>query len=237
MISVVLTCLNDGPHLEACLQSLGGFQGLEVRVVDGGSSESLAPRLARMGPVTLLHSPPGRARQFNLGAAQAQGEVLLFLHSDSRLPTGWREEIGRILANPKNIAGAFSFKTDLDHPKMARIERWANRRSRYLQLPYGDQGLFMAKATFEGLVGFAPLPLMEDYELVLRLKKQGRIETSPLPLVTSGRRWLAQGFGAVGWTNFKIILLYHLGISPDRLQKIYRSGPQQKAVDKQQKPG
>lgn len=237
MISVILTCLNEGPHLEACLQSLGDFSGLEVLVVDGGSREPVAPRLARFSPLTLLQSPPGRARQFNLGAALAQGEVLLFLHSDSLLPTGWREEVNRILGNPNNVAGAFAFKTDLLHPQMARIERWANRRSRWLQLPYGDQGLFVAKATFEGLGGFAPLPLMEDYELVLRLKKRGRIETSPLALVTSGRRWLAQGFWAASWTNFKIIFLYHLGISPDRLRKIYHSKGPQKAVDKQNQPG
>ena len=125
----------------------------------------------------------------NFGAAKASGENLLFLHGDTRLPVGYEDEARRLLAPPDAILGAFRFSTTSTSRTMRIIAYWANLRSRWLGLPYGDQALFMRRDTFREIGGFPEMPIMEDYALVRRLAKLGRVRLSPLPIETSARRW------------------------------------------------
>ena len=127
--------------------------------------------------------------------------------------------------NPETVAGAFRFKTDLDHPLMKLIELFTNLRSRYLRLPYGDQGLFFRKSVFEAVGGFPEVSIAEDLLLMKKISKQGRIEIAPVHAVTSGRRWQKHGFLRTTLINQIIVSGCCLGISPDVLERLYR-GPE-----------
>ncbi|NWF54186.1 MAG: TIGR04283 family arsenosugar biosynthesis glycosyltransferase, partial [Syntrophaceae bacterium] len=172
--------------------------------------------------VRVIHSPRGRGRQMNLGAREASGDVLLFLHADTRLPEGFAPCIRGILSRPGISAGAFLFHLDARSPGLSLIQKIANWRSRVFQFPYGDQGIFLKKGLFEELGGYPEMPIMEDYELIRRLKKRGRIYTAPLPALTSARRWEELGVWRTTILNQIIVLAYYLGISPRTLARWYR---------------
>jgi GT2 family glycosyltransferase len=119
------------------------------------------------------------------------------------------------------VAGAFELRMDSPVPEFRFIERLANWRSRYLKLPYGDQAIFLSTKLFHKLGGFPDIPIMEDFELVLRLKKQGNIVTLPVPVITSARRW--QNFGILKTTaiNQLVIAAYVMGIDPEVIARRY----------------
>ena len=122
------------------------------------------------GRASYLHRPAG-ATQMNAGAAAATGDILLFLHGDTLLPRGYDDSARRALANPSAVAGAFELKIDARRLTLRLVETAVNWRSNFLQLPYGDQAIFLKAVTFDKIGGFADLPLMEDFEFVRRLKK------------------------------------------------------------------
>src|SRR5438128_2206081 len=156
-VSVIIPALNEEGHITATLRAVGRSLCHEVVLVDGGSSDTTAQRAKEAG-VTVLASKPGRARQMNAGAAKATGGALLFLHADTLLPPRWAEVVLRTLSASKVAAGAFRFRIAGKFPGKSLIE-WATRlRSRWLQRPYGDQGLFLTRALFEEMGGFADLP-------------------------------------------------------------------------------
>jgi len=152
----------------------------------------------------------------------ARGSVLLFLHGDTCLPQGYINHIFEALMNSGTVAGAFRFKTDLDHLFMKLIELVTNIRSRYLKLPYGDQGLFFRKAVFEAVGGFPEVSIAEDLFLMYQISKQGRIGIAPAHVVTSGRRWQTRGLLRTTLINQVIIAGCCLGISPHVLARLYR---------------
>ena len=156
--------------------------------------------------------------------AVASGRLLLFLHADTLLPDGYEELIRRALDRPATVAGAFRFRTDDSGAAMRLVEWGANIRSALFQWPYGDQGLFMEKRVFDELGGFLPLPIMEDYELVGRLRRRGPVVTLNEAAITSARRW--QRLGALRTTarNLAMIAGYHAGVPPERLARFYRDG-------------
>lgn len=223
-LSVVIPALNEAGRVARTVASARDPEA-EILVVDGGSRDDTAGEAARAG-AQVLSAPRGRARQQNLGASAARAAVLLFLHADTRLPAGYAGLIFEALLDPGVRLGAFSFKTDLAGRAMRGIEALANFRSKILKLPYGDQGLFLRKAVFAKAGGFPDAPLAEDFLLVRRLKKQGRIVTLAAPATTSGRRW--QDLGLVRTTLINQIVLAGLyaGIRPTTLARIaQRSGP------------
>jgi len=120
------------------------------------------------------------------------------------------------------VGGAFELSIDAPSPSLRRIERLANWRSRRLQLPYGDQGIFMRADVFWGLGGFPDMAIMEDFEMVRKLGRRGKIAIVPEPVVTSGRRWLALGVGRTTLINQMVIAAYLLGVSPSRIARWYR---------------
>jgi hypothetical protein len=220
-ISIIIPVLNEEENIAACLASCGNSPDTEKIVVDGGSRDRTTVIAQSMG-VRVIDSPRGRGRQMNLGAREASGDVLLFLHADTRLPEGFAPCIRGILSRPGISAGAFLFRLDARSPGLSLIQKIANWRSRVLQFPYGDQGIFLKKRLFEELDGYPEMPIMEDYELIRRLKKRGRIYTAPLSALTSARRWEELGVWRTTILNQIIVLAYYLGISPCTLARWYR---------------
>jgi len=220
-ISVIIPALNEAQYIATTLASLRPGPGIDIIVVDGGSRDDTAA-LARAHGATVLTSPPGRARQQNLGAAAASGNLLFFLHADTLAPPDYASLIRQTLSTPGVAAGAFSLQIAAPQPSLKLISTLANCRSRWLQLPYGDQGLFLHATLFHTLGGFPDLPIMEDVILVRRLRRCGRIVTLPQSVRTSARRWQQLGPLRTTAINQLMLLGYSWGIAPNTLARLYR---------------
>ena len=190
-------------------------------VVDGGSTDETVD-LARRQGAKVLQTQAGKANQMNCGAAAASGKVLVFLHADTRLPGDFNRLILAALNQTGVVAGAFRLAIDSQAAGIRFIESVADMRSRYLQLPYGDQALFMKKSVFDAIGRFADVPIMEDFILVRRLRRKGKIAILPAAVITSPRRWLHFGILKTWMVNQMIVIAFYLGISPERLARWYR---------------
>ena len=235
-ISVIISVLDDAEALGLALSSTQDCTAVERIVVDGGSSDE-SVEVAQSWGVKVLQSLPGRARQMNRGAEVAEGAFLVFLHADTRLPEGFDHHVRRILREAGVAAGAFQLKIDAPSAKLRLIERAANWRSRYLQMPYGDQAIFLRAELFREMGGFPDLPIMEDFQLIRRLQGEGRIVIAPAAVLTSARRW--KQLGALGTTllNQWMILGFYLGFEPARLARWYsakRANPKFKIPNSKQ---
>ncbi len=220
-LSIVLPTLNEVGQLEQTLQAVGAPHALlEVIVVDGGSSDK-SLEIAQEHGCQTLSVVRGRGAQMNAGAAVSSGETLMFLHADTRLPNGYCNFVEDCLATG-HVAGAFRLGITSQQRGLRLVEYGANFRSRWLQLPYGDQALFMRANTFFDLGGFGRLPIMEDFELVLRLRRAGKIGLLPQRVATSGRRWQKHGILKTTAINQVCLLAFRLGISPQRIANFYR---------------
>jgi hypothetical protein len=158
----------------------------------------------------------------NAGARLATADTLMFLHADTRLPANFFCAVEQILAEADVVAGAFRLGIDGTEAGLRLVEWGANWRSRLLQLPYGDQALFMRRATFWQIGGFPDLPMMEDFELVRRLQRVGRIAIALDAVLTSSRRWQKLGTCKTTAINQMAIAAYLLGIAPQRIARWYR---------------
>jgi rSAM/selenodomain-associated transferase 2 len=225
LVSVIVPTLGEADCLASALASAGHDARVEVIVVNGGQrTEAMAALESSEPAVRWKVSPPGRGLQMNLGARHAHGEWLLFLHADTLLPAGWFDEIERLGRRPRVVGGSFRFRLDSPKLRARLLERGVAMRVRLFDLPYGDQALFVRRETFERLGGFRELPLMEDVELVRRLRRIGRLHHSALPAVTSANRWEADGWVRRSLENVFLLLSYLAGVSPDRLAARYRKG-------------
>lgn len=229
MISVIIPVLNEAAEIRQTLEQVLTGENLEVIVVDGGSQDKTVEIVqAYVGQgesstsLRLLSSPPGRALQFNVGLQAAQGEWVLLLHGDTRVPRGFDMLIRELLRDEGVVAGAFELAVASQAWPLRWVEWGVRWRSRGLGFPYGDQGLFLSRERLVQLGGIPDLPLMEDFELVRRLQRQGRVAIAPVAVVTSARRWEGLGVLRVTWLNQLIVLGYLLGISPKRLAQWYR---------------
>ncbi len=219
-ISVIVPTLDEARYLPRALSNAVSVSGVEVIVADGGSTDATTD-IAEEAGCRVLRCAARRARQVNAGAEAARGDILLFLHADSRLPEGFAEAVHEALNRPRVAAGAFRLR--IDGPERAlRLMEWGVRvRSRLFQMPYGDQALFMKAERFRAVGGFPDVPIMDDFMLVRRLRRLGRIVVLPDPVVTSARRWHALGPWRTMWINQKVILGYCFGVSPERLAEWY----------------
>jgi rSAM/selenodomain-associated transferase 2 len=224
LLSIIIPTLNEEKNIAACLKGIQNASNVERIVVDGGSHDQTVD-IARSCYAKVLSSPMGRARQMNAGAKAASGDLFLFLHADTLLFAGFDDCIRRILTLPGVAAGAFEFRLDATSRGLQIIERVANWRSRRLQMPYGDQAIFTRSTLFREIGGFPEIPIMEDFELVRRLKRKGRIYTAPCPAITSARRWLTLGPWETTLMNQLIVLAYDLGISPSKIYGWYHRNP------------
>jgi rSAM/selenodomain-associated transferase 2/rSAM/selenodomain-associated transferase 1 len=221
-ISVIVPALNEAAHLPRALVDAAAGQPLEIIVADGGSRDD-TPRIAEAQGAKVVACSPNRARQMNAGAAVARGEILLFLHADTLLPNGYREEVLEAFRGPHFVGGAFRFAIAEAFPGRWLTETATNLRSRLLGMPYGDQALFVRRWAFDQLGGFPALPIMEDYEFVRRLRRLGKLALLDGSVLTSGRRWQGIGFLRATLVNKLMILGYHCGVSPKTLAAFYRS--------------
>jgi rSAM/selenodomain-associated transferase 2 len=195
---------------------------VEIVVIDGGSRDRTVDR-ARAAGASVLSSSPGRARQLETGWRATRGDVVLFLHADTRLPSGWAIAVRDALRDPGVAAGAFRLRFAERSLGLAAIEWGAERRARWGGLPYGDQALFARRRALEAIGGIAPVPIAEDLDLVRALAGQGRLALLPEAVTTSARRylrggvfrtWLRHTLGLAGW---------RLGVDRDRLARWVRS--------------
>lgn len=220
-LSVIIPVLNEVKTIEQTLQHIQPHTPVEIIVVDGGSQDGTLERVQALGIKGIL-APRGRAHQMNAGAAIASGEVLLFLHADTRLPQDFDRLATRALAQPGCLAGAFTLAIDDPRRSLRWVEMGVNVRSRLLQFPYGDQALFLKATTFNELGDFPEQPFMEDFEFIRRIKRQGRIAIVPTPVVTSARRWQKLGVWQTTLINQMAIAAYLFGISPETIAQWYR---------------
>ena len=220
-ISIIIPVLNEARILSATLANTQLGADVEVIVVDGGSQDGTADLAQSLG-VKVLAATGGRAGQMNAGALAATGDIVLFLHADTRLPRGFDALVRQALKQPKAVAGAFALQIDASLLGLRLIERGVNWRSRWLQMPYGDQAIFLKTEVFYHIGGFPKLPIMEDFELMRCLRRFGRIVIIPVPVLTSGRRWQKLGVVKTTLINQLVIVAYFLGVSPERIVGWYR---------------
>jgi rSAM/selenodomain-associated transferase 2 len=219
-VSVIIPTYNESTVLAETLARLKQHHPFETIVGDGGSEDDTVD-IARHHEVTVIQSGRGRAAQMNAAAGEAKGDLFLFLHADSYVsPGGYQKMIETMVRGPY-LGGAFSLQIDSPLPALKRIARWANWRSRYLNLVYGDQGIFVRRETFNELKGFSPLPICEDLDFFRRLKKKGPIVLLKEKAFTSPRRWLAEGVGFTTLKNIAIVSLFLIGFSPATLSRWY----------------
>ena len=223
MVSIVIPVYRDSEALARTLKALDAPSAEVVVVATPEDAGALAPLRAAHPEILWLEASRGRAVQMNAGAAVAHGRWLLFLHADSRLPPEWRQAIETADRNPQFSAGCFRFALDSTAPAARAIELGVRLRVRAFALPYGDQGLFVRREAFEALNGYADLPIMEDVDLVRRLRSQGRLFRSPLPVVTSARRWERDGWISRTVRHLVLIVLYFCGVTPKRLMRLDRA--------------
>lgn len=220
-ISIIIPTLNEGPRLKATLRRLPTWPETEIIVVDGGSSDATAA-IAKSSGARVLTAATGRAVQMNAGAAFARGDILLFLHADTILPDNFIEPVRLGLAGKEVVAGAFRLAVDAPGRALRLVEWFANLRTTLLQLPYGDQALFMSRKHFAAIGGFPEQPFLEDLLMVRALRHRGTIAILPLAATTSARRWQRLGVLQTTLRNQMILCGYLAGISPARLARWYR---------------
>ena len=229
LVSIVIPVLHDTAELASLLATLAPGRhptadqsmAYEVVVVNGDSSDaSLRPLHRRFPTVEWAESTPGRARQMNHGARLATGQWLLFLHADACPEPGWVEAIQKA-DESGSIGGAFSFRLESTAPTARVLERGVDLRTRLFGLPYGDQGVFVRRHVFDDEGGYAELPIMEDLELVRRLRRRGPLTWSPVAIRVSARRWERDGWVRRSLLNVGLVGLFFVGMSPAWLARRY----------------
>jgi rSAM/selenodomain-associated transferase 2 len=228
MISVVLPTLNVAEALPASLASLleANRDGLirEVVVADGGSADATCD-IAEEAGARVVHSVRGRGTQLRAGAAAARGDWLLFLHADTRLAPGWIEPAMAFTATAfDRRAAVFRLRFDAAGVRPWMVARGANLRSRVFRLPYGDQGLLISRRHYDRLGGFAPMPLFEDVDLVLRIVRdggRGALVTLPALAITSAARYADEGYAVRVLRNNKCLRMYLRGVPAETIAERY----------------
>lgn len=222
-VTVVVPVWREAATIESTLQHLAPLRqaGGEVLVADGGSDDATA-RLAAPWCDRVLVCGRGRAVQMNAAAAVARGEVLLFLHADTRLPVAAMDHLRAFLAS-KRAWGRFDVRLSGRRPMFRVIAWFMNRRSRLTGIATGDQALFVRRPVFEALKGYRPIPLMEDVELSKRLKTVSPPYCVADPVVTDSRRWEQFGPWRTIWLMWRLRWRYWRGESPESLAREYRA--------------
>ena len=215
-VTVVIPARDEEAAIGAALDSAQAAPDVEVIVADGGSRDGTVAVAIGRGAL-VVGGWSGRARQMNAGAARARSELLVFLHADTVLPPGYAEVVERTLAAPETVAGAFRLAIDGPLGSFGAIEFLVHLRSTLLHIPYGDQALFLRTGTFRALGGFPDSPIMEDLELVRRLRRIGAVRVAPEAVRTSARRWRDRGILRMTLLNQVCLTAYFLGVSPARI--------------------
>ncbi|MBW8467153.1 MAG: TIGR04283 family arsenosugar biosynthesis glycosyltransferase [Thiobacillus sp.] len=222
-VSIIVPMLNEAPGLPGVLAQLTELerQGCEILIVDGGSDDGSVSLAERAG-FRVLASQKGRARQMNLGAAQATGDVLLFLHADTLLPEDALTTLRQSMQKTAAVWGRFDVLIDGAHPMLRVIATLMNHRSRWTGIATGDQAIFVTRKAFNAVGGYPDQPLMEDIELSNRLRALARPACIPTPVRTSGRRWESRGVWRTVLLMWRLRWAYWRGTPAEQLAQRYR---------------
>ncbi|WP_251860447.1 TIGR04283 family arsenosugar biosynthesis glycosyltransferase [Clostridium sp. Marseille-Q2269] len=221
MISIIIPVLNEEKTIKYLLESLKDLNGeKEILIIDGGSEDGTIDIACKYGRV--IKSKKGRSNQMNCGAKEARGEILWFVHSDSILNSNSIHAIEKVIHNGY-IGGGFSiYFYDLNSLFMKYIAKTSNIRAAKFNIYYGDQGIFIRKDVFISMGGYPSLDIMEDLEFSLALRKLGKLKLISLHIGTSARRFKKRGQLKTHLLMHKLRILYFMGVSTERLNKIYR---------------
>jgi rSAM/selenodomain-associated transferase 2 len=221
-VSVIVPTLNEELILEKTLTQIRQFSPHEMIVSDGGSIDDTNDIAKKFSHRVIIGSA-GRAKQMNAGAILATGDLLLFLHADSRLePEGYRKMIAS-MKNSKCIGGTFTLCIESNKWSINLITLLANIRSKYFGLAYGDQGFFVRREIFKSMNGFSPISICEDLDFYRRLKKKGSVTLLKEKSHTSSRRWVKEGILFTTARNILIAILFGIGFPPRKLTKWYQT--------------
>jgi rSAM/selenodomain-associated transferase 2/rSAM/selenodomain-associated transferase 1 len=222
--SVIIPVLHEAVNINRVirhLRKIDGSERLEIIVVDGSPRMDTLEVVEDAGAIKLT-SGKGRARQMNKGAAAACGEVLIFLHADTLIPENAFSKIEEVMSSGRYKGGAFDLSIDSNRPFMKFVTWSAGIRSRITRVPYGDQAIFIRKDYFNEIGGYKDMPLMEDVELMKRVRKRGgRICILKERAQTSARKYITDGIYFSAVRNHVLRILYALGVKPETLAKIY----------------
>lgn len=216
-ITVVIPTLDEGPRIRAAVESVAAGAS-EVIVVDGGSADATVPQAVAAG-ARVIAGPRGRASQMQAGAREAAGDWLVFLHADTCLEAGWCDALRALDA--RFVAGAFRFRLNSSRARYRFLEAAVRLRCAAFALPYGDQAIFVRRAAFFGCGGFGDVPILEDVDLVRRLRRCGPLAFPAAHAVTSARRWEELGFVRTTLLNWLVIVLGSAGFPRRRLARLY----------------
>ncbi len=218
-ISVVIPALNEADNIAAAIRSCAGEVG-EVVVVDGGSVDATTVIAASEG-AHVICAARGRAAQMNAGAATVSGDIVLFLHADTRLPAGFDRVVHAAMQDAAVVGGRFDIDLQPGSPLIWLTARLISLRSRLSRIATGDQAIFVRRAVFDAIGGFPDLPIMEDLAFSIELKRRGRIACLRQRVVSDSRRWRSDGVVRTILLMWTMRFLYFLGASPVWLRKLY----------------
>lgn len=224
VISVVIPTLNEQTQIGAALECTR-VPGVERIVVDANSSDGTSQTARFLRAEKVIQALPGRAHQMDAGYREATGEVVLFLHADTRLEPGWSEAVLRALDDPDVAGGAFELRFDAPGFLYRWIERGVGLRSRLGGLPYGDQALFVRKRLLDRAGGIDPVPIFEDLDLVGLIKRGGRLALLRERAWTSARRYARNGLFRQLLRNNAALAGYLLDVERARIARWYRRRP------------
>lgn len=216
---MIIPVFNEENYISPLLQQLFLQNPYEIIVVDGGSDDATCKLVSLYDRVNLIHTGKGRALQLNTGAEIANGDIFLFLHADSIIPSTAISDICQILSVNES-AGSFCLAFDKQNWWLNIYSRMS--RLNYSLFTYGDQGLFVSKDLFEKIGGYPDIPLMEDLEIQKKLRAKGNFIKLTKPIITSSRRYNKHGYVLQQLKNILLVGLYLIGISPKKLIHFYR---------------
>ena len=224
--SIIVPVFHEGERINELieyLKRLDSERNVEMIIVDG-TEEQDTLKAIHSNNVIRISSEKGRAKQMNAGASVAHGEILIFLHADTELPPHALRKIDSFMERKKYVGGAFDLGIKSDKFIFKIIGNLASIRSRLNRIPFGDQSLFIRRDYFNQIRGYKEIPLMEDMELMRRIKRSGdKIRIFYDRVMTSPRRWEKEGVVYCTLRDWILQVLYFLGISPDKLAKFYKS--------------
>jgi rSAM/selenodomain-associated transferase 2 len=230
-LSIIIPVFNETACIKEMMSHLCSlsFAGdTEIIVVDGNPDGNTIKSMEENGSgkvkVKKILSAEGRGVQMNSGASIAEGDILLFLHVDTFIGQKALEKIYMVFNHYDVIGGAFDFRINSERKIFRIIEKTASLRSRITRIPYGDQAVFIKKDYFNQIGGFSPIPIMEDVELMSRIKRRGdKIKILSDTVQTSSRRWEEEGVLFCTLRNWMLTILYFFGVSPDKLSRFYQA--------------